>query len=134
MEEKVWIVVHRTCDGTFDAEVFENKADAQSFYLDSAETKAISCSPENTALIETTIHRRESPAADDGAWGIPMLDIDSEYVEGLLEEVSPGASVSAAKAEQVLKDKRAKIEKAAKERLRCLLCDELRHGLEEMED
>lgn len=132
MEEKVWVVVHRTCDGTFDAEVFENKADAQSFHLESTETNAISCSPENTAVIETSIHRRESPASDNGAWGIPMLGIDSEYVEGLLEEISPGASVSAAKAGQVLKDKREKIEKAAKERLRDLLCDELRCGLEEM--
>ena len=132
MEGKVWVVVHRTCDRTIDAQVFENQADAQSFYLDSAEIKAISCSPENTALIETGIRRRESLVSDDDAWGIPMLGIDSEYVEGLLEDISSGAEVAAAK--QVLQEKREKIEKAAKERLHDLLCTELQCGLAEMED
>ena len=132
MEEKVWVVVHRTCDGVIDAEVFENQADAQSFYLDSAETKAISCSSENTVLIETSVRRRESPVSDDDAWGIPMLGLDSEYVEGLLEEISPGTEIAAAK--QILEEKRGKIEKAAKERLHDLLCTELQCGLAEMED
>ena len=31
MDGKVWVVVHRTCDGTIEAQVFENQADAQSF-------------------------------------------------------------------------------------------------------
>lgn len=134
MGDKVWVVVHRTCDGTLDAEVFENRADAESFKLESAETSDLACTPENVRLVETSIRRREALASDDAAWGIPMLDIDSEYIEGLLEEISPQAGVEAIVAEHMLKEKREKIEKEARARVRDLLCDELRCGLKEMGD
>lgn len=86
-EEKIWVVTETRSDGTRAISAYDNQADAENYYT---EMRAAGNPPAEIALEETVLNRREEfIPSDDTPWGALRMDIKSEFVEGLMEDMVP---------------------------------------------
>lgn len=86
-EEKIWIVVETKGDGTLHASAYDNEADANNYYN---EMKAREQDAVKVRIGETVLNRREEYIpSDESPWGALRMDIKSEFVEGLMEDMVP---------------------------------------------
>ncbi len=81
--ETVWVVTNIKDDGHVETAVYCNESDAANFY---EEMKGDS--GKNVHMSECAVIYRDSDSASgDVHWGMLRMDISSEFVEGLLEEM-----------------------------------------------
>jgi hypothetical protein len=93
--EKIWVVIEMKKDGAVLASAYDNEADANNYSIEMQSRG----NGETVKLCETALNRREDfIPSDDTAWGAMRLDIKSEFVEGLMEDmvsldqIKPGAA------------------------------------------
>ncbi|MDL2263208.1 hypothetical protein LJC31_01000 [Synergistaceae bacterium OttesenSCG-928-I11] len=87
IEEKIWIVVELKDDGGMQASAFDNEADAKNYFI---EMRARYTDTARIRIQETVLNRREEYIpSDESPWGALRVDVTSELVEGLMEDMVP---------------------------------------------
>ena len=84
--ETIWVVVEQGDDGALSAVAYDNETDAEHY---AHEMKARKDGRERVVVIGTELNRREDIPFDDAPWGVLRMDIKSEFVEGLMEDMIP---------------------------------------------
>jgi hypothetical protein len=113
-EEKIWVVIEKK-DGAFRAVAYDNATDANHYCMEMRERHGPSA---DIAVAETEINRRdENIPFDDTPWGALRMDIKSEFVEGLMEEMAPSDRIKPGAAERFLNEKAGAVRKRALEKL-----------------
>jgi hypothetical protein len=93
-EEKIWIVVTiKDEDGRPNASAYDNESDANNYLLEMRAKYGES----GVFIQETALNSRDrSLPYIDAPWGFLRMDLKSEFVEGLMEEMAPGEIKSGA--------------------------------------
>ncbi len=129
MEEKVWIVVERKSDGTVGSSVYDNYADANNFYI---EMQARYEDPKAVRIEESVLIRRadtEDLDTDDRPWGSLRMDVNSEFVEGLMEDMVPLDKIRPGAAERFVCEKIDMVRKRAQDRFDKIMKEEMEEEL-----
>jgi hypothetical protein len=110
-DEKIWVVIEKGDDGAFHAVAYDNTTDAEHYYMEMRERRGAS---EVMAVAETELKRRdENLPFDDTPWGALRMDIKSEFVEGLMEEMASSDRIKPGAAERFLNEKAGEVRKRA---------------------
>ncbi|MDR1917029.1 MAG: hypothetical protein LBQ58_10695 [Synergistaceae bacterium] len=101
-EGKIWIVVENAGD-TINAVAYDNENDAENYCL---EMRARHEDKLKARVIETELNRHnEYIPSDDAPWGALRMDIKSEFVEGLMEDMVPLDQIKPGAAERFICEK-----------------------------
>lgn len=128
-EEKVWIVVERKTDGTMGTSVYDNEADANNFCI---EMQARLDDPDAVRVEESVLIRRadmDEIGSDDRPWGSLRVDVSSEFIEGLMEEMVPLDQIRPGAAERFVCEKIDMVRKRAENRLGQIMKEEMEEEL-----
>lgn len=135
LEEKVWIVLEHKSDGTAESSVYDNEADANNFFI---EMQARNKDPKNVRIEESVLIRRSDINeidSDDGPWGTLRLDVNTEFVEGLMEEMAPPRQIRPGAAERFVNEKIDSVRRRARDRFERIVEEEMKEALRtSMED
>ena len=102
-EEKLWVVVELKDDGGIETSIYDNEADANNYYV---EMKARYDDPSKVRISESALIRREEYIpSNDKPWGALRVDIKSEFVEGLMEDMVPLDQIRPGAAERFVCEK-----------------------------
>jgi hypothetical protein len=112
--EKIWIVAEAGNSGISNIVAYDNKNDADNYAL---EMKVKKDDPERVRVIGTELNRRDGIPFDDAPWGMLRMDIKSEFVEGLMEDMIPPGRILPGAAERFVSEKTGAIRKRAASRL-----------------
>jgi hypothetical protein len=130
--EKIWVVLEHLDDGGINAVAYDNAADADNYAL---EMTARHGAHERIRILETGLNRREDAPFDDTPWGALWMDIKTEFVEGLMEDMVPVDRIVPGAAERFVTEKTDTVRKRAVSRLdeivRNEMKDELLHSSDE---
>ena len=129
LEEKVWIVVERKPDGAVDSSVYDNEADANNFYI---EMQARYEDPSAVRIEESILIRRgdtDDIDTDDRPWGSLRMDVNSEFVEGLMEDMVPLDKIRPGAAERFVCEKIDMVRKRAQNRFDQIMKEEMEEEL-----
>jgi len=124
--EKIWVVVVQSADGTINAVTYDNATDAEHYGL---EMKVNKNGEDRVKVIETTLNRREELPYDDTPWGALRIDIKSEFVEGLMEDMAPLDKIPPETAERFLSEKIDSVRKRTASRLDEIVKNETKEEL-----
>ncbi|MDR1978467.1 MAG: hypothetical protein LBQ42_07020 [Synergistaceae bacterium] len=139
-DEKLWVVVVNTDDGSPNVSVYDNESDANNYFI---EMQAMSG---NTGIHiqQTTLNRRDgSLPYIDAPWGVLRMDLKSEFVEGLMEDMVPPDEIKPGAAEQLVGDLTEVVGRRMLKRVGGIIRDETKeelkihdewHFYEDMED
>jgi hypothetical protein len=101
--EKIWVVIEHSDDGTTNALAYDNEADAVNYCMEMKDRLGISS---YVHVQETQLNHRELPIPyDDTPWGALRIDINSEFVEGLMEDMVPLDQIRPGAAERFVNEK-----------------------------
>ncbi|MDR1966903.1 MAG: hypothetical protein LBQ36_09345 [Synergistaceae bacterium] len=125
-EEKIWVILEHMDDGAIHAVAYDNEADADNYCM---EMRARLDDPAKFRVIETELNRRDSIPFDDAPWGALRLDIKSEFVEGLMEEMAPVGHIRPGAAERFAQEKIDLVRRRALERIDEIVTSETKEEL-----
>ena len=126
-EEKIWIVTELKDDGSLQTSAYDNEADAKNYYI---EMKARYAEGEKIRLQETVLNRREEYIpSDDAPWGALRVDVTSELVEGLMEDMVPLDQIKPGAAERFVCEKVDMVRRRTLDRLDEIIRKETRDEL-----
>ncbi|MDR3333220.1 MAG: hypothetical protein LBT08_11395 [Synergistaceae bacterium] len=126
-EKKIWVVTEEREDGTTFASAYDNEADANNYYN---EMTAKYGAPAKLRLCETVLNRRgDYIPSDDAPWGTLRLDIKSEFVEGLMEDIIPSGHIKPGAAERFIGERATVVRRRTLERIDAIVRDETREEL-----
>lgn len=130
-EEKIWVVVELTEGGGIDASAFDNEADANNFFIE-MKTRI---GTDGVIIKETVLNRRDEDIAfDDAPWGAVRVDIGSEFVEGLMEDMVPLDQIRPGAAEKFVCEHVEMVRKRALEKLDEIIKQETKEELKTCHD
>jgi len=112
-EEKIWIVTENKADGTAISSAYDNEADANNYFI---EMQARRNGAETVRMNESVLIRRadiNGIASDESPWGTLHMDVKSEFVEGLMEEMAPQDKIPPGAAERFVSEKIDMVRKRA---------------------
>jgi hypothetical protein len=112
--EKIWIVVETEKDGATSMVAYDNETDADNYALEMGVKKD---DPERVRVIGTELNRRDEIPFDDTPWGMLRMDIKSEFVEGLMENIVPQNRILPGAAERFVSEKLDAIRQRAASKL-----------------
>ena len=124
--EKIWVVVVQRIDGPLNAVAYDNATDAEHC---AQEMKVNRNEGDRVKVIETTLNRREELPYDDTPWGALRLDIKSEFVEGLMEDMAPPDQIPPGAAERFVSEKTDTVRKRTASRLDEIVKNETKEEL-----
>ncbi|MDR1138191.1 MAG: hypothetical protein LBK91_07690 [Synergistaceae bacterium] len=108
-EEKIWVVIEKRDDGTLHAVAYDNATDADRYCMEMRERHGDRA---HLAVTETELNRRdENLPFDDAPWGALRMDIKSEFVEGLMEDMASSDQIKPGAAERFLNEKAGTVRK-----------------------
>ena len=127
-EEKIWVVVESMNDGTIHASAYDNEADASNFFI---EMKTRYADGETRVRMgETVLNRRaEYIPSDDKPWGAVRMDIGSEFVEGLMEDMVPLDQIRPGAAERFVCERIEMVRRRTLDRLDEIIRNETKEEL-----
>lgn len=128
-EEKVWIVLEHRPDGSVGTSVFDNEADANNFCI---EMQARTNDQRAVHVEESILIRRgdmEMIDSDDRPWGSVRVDANSEFIEGLMEEMVPIDQIRPGAAERFACEKIDMVRKRAQGRFDQIVKEEMEEAL-----
>ncbi|MDR1516302.1 MAG: hypothetical protein LBS45_11470 [Synergistaceae bacterium] len=121
-EEKIWIVVTiKDEDGRPNVSAYDNESDANNYLLEMRARYG-----ENGVFIqETTINSRDSSLQYiDAPWGFLRMDLKSEFVEGLMEDMAPAGAVKSGAAEMFAATRAEEVGRRMAKRVENIVMDE----------
>jgi hypothetical protein len=125
--EKIWVVVESGADGHINAAAYDNETDAGNYAI---EMGAMHGDKKRVKVVGTElIRRREGLPSDDAPWGMLRLDVKSEFVEGLMEEMIPAGRILPGAAERFVSEKMDTVRKRAASRFDEILKSETKEEL-----
>lgn len=125
-EERVWTVVELKEAGV-EVSVYDNEADANNYYL---EMKDRYDDANSVSIAESILRRRgEYIPSDDKPWGTLRMDITSEFVEGLMEEMVPLDQIRPGAAKKFVCEKIDMVRKRTLDRLDEIVLQETQEQL-----
>jgi hypothetical protein len=126
-EEKIWVVIEKRDDDTVNAVAYDNVTDAENYCN---EMRARAGNPARVRVMETELNRREEPIPfDDAPWGALRIDIKSEFVEGLMEDMVPLDQIMPGAAERFVHDRTDMVRRRTLDKLDVIVKDETREAL-----
>lgn len=128
-EEKVWIVAEKRPDGGSQFSVYDNYADANNFCI---EMQALRGDIKAVRVEESVLVRRADTAGitvNDRPWGSLRVDVKSEFVEGLMEDMAHSEKIRPGAAEKFVNEKGAIVGKKAEDRIGEIVKKELEDEL-----
>jgi hypothetical protein len=124
--EKIWLVLVRRAGDSVNAVAYDNETDAENY---ASEMNVNKNEEDRIKVIETVLNRREEIPYDDASWGGLRIDIKSEFVEGLMEDMAPTAQILPGAAERFVSEKIDKVRKRAESRLNEIVKSETKEEL-----
>ncbi|MDR3280552.1 MAG: hypothetical protein LBT23_08565 [Synergistaceae bacterium] len=126
-EEKIWVVIEKTDGDALDATAYDNEADANNYCQ---EMRALHENPSYGRIVMTDLIRRnEAIPSDDTPWGALRMDIKSEFVEGLMEDMVPLDQIRPGAAERFLHDKIEMVRRRTLEHIETIVKKETKEEL-----
>jgi len=124
--EKIWVVIVQHIDGNINAVAYDNATDAEHY---ASEMKIDKKDGDRVKVIETTLNRREELPYADTPWGALRIDIKSEFVEGLMEDMAPPDQILPGAAERFVSEKTETVRIRAASRLDEIVKNETKEEL-----
>jgi hypothetical protein len=127
-DEKIWVVVEKKDDGHFVATAYDRETDANNYYIEmQARYHEFG---DRVQIQETVLNRRDRDIPfDDAPWGALRLDIKSEFVEGLMEDMVPLDQIKPGAAERFVCEKIDMVRRRTLKRIDKILRDETKEEL-----
>ena len=101
--ETVWVVTNIKSDDLVETAVFSNESDADHFFN---EMKGRSGAEANVHINKSVLVKRDPETkTNETPWGMLRMDIHSEFVEGLLEEMDLPDNIKPCVAEKFVCEK-----------------------------
>ncbi|MDR1510278.1 MAG: hypothetical protein LBS53_11630 [Synergistaceae bacterium] len=131
-DEKIWVVIEKGDDGALHAVAYDNETDADHYCMEMRERHD---GASRVTVLETELNRREENIPfDDTPWGALRMDIKSEFVEGLMEEMASFDRIIPGAAERFLNEKAGTVRKRALLKLDEIVEQETREELTHSHD
>jgi hypothetical protein len=124
--EKIWVVLDCGSDGGKSAVAYDNETDADNYAHEMKERRK---NPEHISVMGMELNRRDEIPFDDTPWGALRLDIKSEFVEGLMEDMIPAEKINPGAAERFISEKIDAVRKRAASRLDEIVKNETKEEL-----
>jgi len=112
--EKIWLVIVQKSDGPITAVAYDNSTDAEHY---AQEMRIGKKEGDRVKVIGTILNRREELPYDDTPWGALRIDIKSEFVEGLIEDMASLERILPGAAERFVSEKSDMVRRRAASRL-----------------
>jgi hypothetical protein len=127
-DDKVWVVIVSKADGSVEISVYDNEADANNY---GTEMQARYHGGDGAVHVQgATLNRRdEHIESDDAPWGALRMDISSEFVEGLMEDMVPLDEIKPGAAEEFARERVDMVRRRALKRIDRIVKDETREEL-----
>lgn len=125
-DEYIWVVAECGKD-TVNTAAYDNESDAENYCLEMRERRD---GDSNISVIKTKLNRRdEYIPSDDAPWGMLRMDIKSEFVEGLMEDMVPSGRIKPGAAERFVSERVCMVRRRALERIDRIVTDETKDEL-----
>ena len=124
--EKIWVVIEHSADGGAGVVVYDNPTDADHYAM---EMTARGEERGRVRVIEADLNRREDLPFDDAPWGALRMDIKSEFVEGLMEDMVPLDQILPGAAERFAAERVEMVRKRAASRIDEIVKSEMKEEL-----
>ncbi|MDR1944208.1 MAG: hypothetical protein LBQ19_05240 [Synergistaceae bacterium] len=127
-EEKIWVVIVKKEDGHVFTAAYDNESDANNYYIEMQ--ARFNDGGENIYIYQTILNRRdENIESDDAPWGALRIDIKSEFVEGLMEDMVPFDEIKPGSAEQFVRDRVDMVRRRTLKKIEEIVRDETKEEL-----
>lgn len=101
--DSVWVVTNSKDDGQVETAVYSNESDAEHFFNEMKDRYGAEA---KVYINKNTIVKRDPEAkTNEAPWGMLRMDIHSEFVEGLLEEMDLPDNIKPCVAEKFVCEK-----------------------------
>jgi hypothetical protein len=127
-DEKIWVAIVSRGDGHPDITVYDNEADANNYQI---EMQARYSDAESSVYVRQTNLNRRSGSAPlyDTPWGALLVDIKTDFVEGLMEDIVPLDEIKPGAAEQFVQESVDEVRKRILKRIEKIIRDETKEEL-----
>jgi hypothetical protein len=131
-EARIWIVVTTNGeDGRVSASAYDNEPDARNYFIEMRSRYG----EKGAHIQETVINSRDSSLPYiDAPWGFLRMDLNSEFVEGLMEDMSPSGRVKPGAVEQFASERAAAVSQRMLKRVEGIFADEIKEELKSHEE
>ncbi|MDR1019377.1 MAG: hypothetical protein LBL73_01345 [Synergistaceae bacterium] len=125
--EKIWIVVvMKNEDGNLDASAYDNEPDASNYFVEMRARYGDGC----VHIQETSVNTRDgSSQYIDAPWGFLRMDLKSEFVEGLMEDIAQAGDIKPGAAESFAHDRADAVGRRMARRVGEIVLDETKDEL-----
>jgi hypothetical protein len=131
-ETKIWVVVTMGGDdGRVGVSAYDNEPDANNYFIEMRSRYG----EKGAHIMETAINSREvSLPYIDAPWGFLRMDLKSEFVEGLMEDMSPQGKIKPGAARQFTSERAADVSQRMLKKVENIFVDEIKEELKAHDD
>jgi hypothetical protein len=131
-EAKIWVVVTMNGDdGRVGVSAYDNEPDANNYFIEMRSRYG----EKGVHIQETAINSRDASLPYiDAPWGFLRMDLKSEFVEGLMEDMSPQGKIKPGAARQFASKRAADVSQRMLKKVENIFVDEIKEELKAHDD